>query len=120
MLVECSFKLLFSTMCGESFKYMEFTFLENALNRGIFAHSLLHSKLTSNLLSSRPRQNNITHSPRQYSFENRFSSKAERGEGNYDLPYQNSIRKYEDDLEHKVFYILYNLQFFQMSIQFCK
>ena len=120
MLVECSFKLLFSTMCGESFKYMEFTFLENALNRGIFAHALLHSKLTSNLLSSRPRQNNITHSPRQYSFENRFSSKAERGEGNYDLPYQNSIRKYEDDLEHKVFYILYNLQFFQMSIQFCK
>ena len=107
-------------MCGESFKYMEFTFLENALNRGIFAHALLHSKLTSNLLSSRPRQNNITHSPRQYSFENRFSSKAERGEGNYDLPYQNSIRKYEDDLEHKVFYILYNLQFFQMSIQFCK
>ena len=107
-------------MRGESFKFMEFTFLENALNRGIFAHALLHSKLTSNLLSSRPRQNNITHSPRQYSFENRFSSKAERGEGNYDLPYQNSIRKYEDDLEHKVFYILYNLQFFQMSIQFCK
>ena len=24
----------------------------------------------------------------------------ERGEGNYDLLYQNSIRKYEDDLEH--------------------
>ena len=24
----------------------------------------------------------------------------ERGEGNYDLLYQNLIRKYEDDLEH--------------------
>ena len=25
---------------------------------------------------------------------------AERGRESYDLPYQNAIRKYEDDLEH--------------------
>ena len=28
---------------------------------------------------------------------------------NYDLLYQNSIRKYEDDFEHLVIYILYDL-----------
>ena len=39
---------------------------------------------------------------------------AEKDGGNYDLLYQNSVRKYEDDLEHQVFYILCNLQFFQI------
>ena len=33
----------------------------------------------------------------------------ERDRENYDLLYQNSIRKYEDDLEHKFIYILYDL-----------
>ena len=41
-----------------------------------------HSPLKSR---SRPRQKEITHSPRQYSFENLFPSTAERGGGNYDL-----------------------------------
>ena len=31
---------------------------------------------------------------------------AKRGGGNYDLLYQVSIRIYEDDLEHKLMYIL--------------
>ena len=35
----------------------------------------------------------------------------ERGGGNYDLLYQNSIRKYEDDLEHWFNYILYDFNF---------
>ena len=39
---------------------------------------------------------------------------AERGGGKYDLLYQNSVRKYEDDLEHYVSHILYDLQFFQI------
>ena len=34
-------------------------------------------------------------------FENLFPATAERGGENYDLLYQNSIRKYEDDLEHE-------------------
>ena len=33
-------------------------------------------------------------------FESLFLPIAETGEGNYDLLYQNSVRKYEDDLEH--------------------
>ena len=87
-------------MCGKIFKFMEFSFLENALIRGIFTHAPLHSKLASNFLSSRPRQKEITHSPRQHSFENLFPPTVERGGGNYDLLYQNSVRKYEDVLEH--------------------
>ena len=87
-------------MCGKIFKFMEFSFLENALIRGIFTHAPLHSKLASNFLSSRSRQKEITHSPRQHSFENLFPPTVERGGGNYDLLYQNSVRKYEDVLEH--------------------
>ena len=82
------------------FTFMEFTFLENALIRGIFTHAPPHSKLASNFLSSRLRQKEITHSPRQQSYENLFPPTAERGGGNYDLIYQNSVRKYENDLEH--------------------
>ena len=79
---------------------MEFTFLENALIRGIFTHAPPHSKLAPKFLSSRPKQKEITHSPRQHSFKNLFPSTAERGGGNYYLLYQNSVRKYKDNLEH--------------------
>ena len=43
-----------------------------------------------------------------------FLPTAERGGGNYELLYQNSVRKYEDNLEHSVSYVLYDLQYFQM------
>ena len=39
--------------------------------------------------------------------ENLFPLTAERGGENYDLLYQNSIRKYGDDLEHLCFGFLY-------------
>ena len=55
---------------------MEFT--ENTLIRGIFTHAPPHSSLA-------PRSVPPT---------------AERGVGSYDLLYQNSAKKYEDDLEH--------------------
>ena len=87
-------------MCGKNFQIMEFTFLENVLIRGIFTHVSPQSKLALKFLSSSPRQTLITHSPGQHSFENLFPPTAERGGGNYDLLYQNSVRKYEDDLEH--------------------
>ena len=79
---------------------MEFTFPENALIRGIFTHASLHSKLSPKFLSSRPRQKEIAHLLRQHSFENLFPPTTERDGGNYDLLYQNSVRKYEDDIEH--------------------
>ena len=57
---------------------MVFTFLENALNLDIFTHEPVpHSKLLAEF------------------FENLFPPTAERGGENYDLLYQNSIRKYD-------------------------
>ena len=83
---------------GKISKFLEFTFLENVF-RDIFNHAPPHSKLAPKFLSSRSRPKDITHFPRQHSFENLFPPTSERGGGNYDLLYQNSIRKYEDDLE---------------------
>ena len=51
---------------GKFFRFMEFTFLENGLIRGIFTHASPHSKLATKFLPSRPRQKEITHSPRQH------------------------------------------------------
>ena len=112
MLAEFSLKLLYSNNVGKIFKLMEFTFLENALIRDIFTHAPPQSKLAPKFLSSRPRQKEITHFPRQHLFENLFPPTAERGEENYDFLYQNPVRKYEDDLKHLVFNILYGLHFF--------
>ena len=82
-------------MCRKNFQIYGVHILENALIPGIFTHALPHSKLSPKFLSSCPRQKEITHSPRQHSFENLFPPTAERGGGNYDLLYQNSVRKYE-------------------------
>ena len=57
-------------------------------------------KTLPKLLSSHPRQREIAHFPRQLFFEKQFSPTAEKCGANYDLIYQNSIRKYEDDLKH--------------------
>ena len=69
-------------MHWKNFKVMVLTFLENALNLCIFTHAPVpHSKLQAEF------------------FENLFCPSKKGGE-NYDLLYQNSIRKCEDDLEH--------------------
>ena len=58
---------------------MEFSFLENALIWGIFTHVPRHLKLAPKFLPSLPRQEKITHSPRQYSFENLSPPKQQKG-----------------------------------------
>ena len=63
-------------MWEKIFKFMEFTFPENALIRGIFTHAPLYSKFTPKCLSLRPRQKEITYSSRQHSFENMFPPTA--------------------------------------------
>ena len=101
MLVEFYLKFVYIPPCVEkNFKLMVLTFPGNALNMGIFTHVPPHSKHAPKFLSSHPRQKEITHSPRQHFFKNLFPPTAERGGGNYDLLYENSIRKYEDDLGH--------------------
>ena len=61
---------------------MVFPFLENAFYLGIFTHAPV------------PNQK-----PQAEHFEKLFLPTAERHWQNYDLLYQNSIKKYEDDLE---------------------
>ena len=85
---------------GKCFKFMGFTFLENALIRDIFTHALPQSKLAPKFLSSRPKQKEITYPPRQHSFANLFPQIVERGGIKYYLLDRNSVRKYDDDLEH--------------------
>ena len=57
---------------------MVFTFLENALNLGIFTQVPPHSKLAPKFLSSHLRQKEITRFSREHFFENLFPPTAER------------------------------------------
>ena len=61
------------------FNFMEFSFLENTLIWGIFTHAPRHLKLAPKFLPSLPRQEKITHSPRQYSFENLSPPNSRKG-----------------------------------------
>ena len=71
---------------------MVFKLLENALSLGIFTHGPVPQwKLQEEV------------------FVNLFPSTAQRGGENYNLLYQDSVRKYEDDLEDEVIHILYDL-----------
>ena len=51
----------------------------------------------------------VLHSKRQVEFFENLLPQGEKGGGNYNLLYQNSIRKYEDDLKEQFVYILYDL-----------
>ena len=59
-------------MCGKTFRFMELKFLEKALIQGTFTYVSLHSKLVPMSLLLHSRQKEITHFPRQNSFENLF------------------------------------------------
>ena len=50
--------------------------------------------------SSRTRQKETTHSFKEDPLKDLFPPAAEKCRENYDLFYQNSVRKYEDDLVH--------------------
>ena len=87
---------------------MEFKFLVNALIRGIFTHASPTQNSPPSSCHHAPDRRKLLNLPapppspptRQHSFENLFSPTAEIDGGNYDLLYQNSVRKSEDDLEH--------------------
>ena len=100
VLVEFSLKLAYIPPCvRKTFIFMVFTFVENVFTLDIFSHIPPHAKLAPKFLPLHPRQKEITHSPRQH-FRNLFPPTAQRGGENYYLLYQNSVRKYEDDLGH--------------------
>ena len=100
---------------------MEFTFLENAMIRGIFTHAPSDSELASRFLSSRSRQKEITHSPRQHSFQNSFSPTAERSGGKYDLLYQNQSENMKMALNIRFFIFFMICNFFKCDgLTVCK
>ena len=72
---------------------MEFTFLENALIRGVFTHAPLYSEFAPKFLSSSARKKEITSSPMVHSFKNPFPRTAERDGGNYDFPQARNFTK---------------------------
>ena len=92
---------VYSTMVGKNVHIYSVKILRKYIeSRHFYSYPSLQSKLSSKFLSSSPWHREITHSPRQRFSKNLFSQKAERGGGNYDLLYQNSTRKYEDDLQY--------------------
>ena len=110
MLVEFSLKRLYSTMRGKNFQtYSVYITRKCIESRHFYSCPPPHSKFVPKFLSSKLRQREITHPPTYYFFEYLFPPTAERDGGNYDLLYQNSIRKHKDDLEHQAIYIFYDL-----------
>ena len=87
-------------MCGKNFQIYGVYIPRKCIDSKHFYSCPSPLKTRPQLLSSRPRQKEVTYSRKQHSFENLFPPTAERGGRNYDLLYQNSVRKYEDDLEH--------------------
>ena len=82
-------------MCGKNFQIYGVRIPRKYIDSRHFYSCPSPLKTRSQFLVSQ-----FTNSPRQHSFENLFPPTAERGGGNYDLHYQNLVRKYEDDLEH--------------------
>ena len=93
---------------------MMFTFLENALNLSIFTQATsplpLVKTLPPLLIITSPTEDTgeLLIFTRQHFFENLFLPAAGRGGKDHDLLYQNSGRKYEDDLENYVLITITN------------
>ena len=78
---------------GKIYNFRMFTFLENALNLGLFTYAPPHEKLTSKLLLLHPRQKEITDSHRQHLFQNSVSPTIKKSGANYDLLYKKYNKK---------------------------
>ena len=87
-------------MCGKNFQIYGFHIPRKYIDSRHIYSCPPCSKIIPKFLSSRLREKGIVHSPRKHSFESLFPPTAERRRENYDLLYQNSVRKCEDDLEH--------------------
>ena len=102
---------------GKIFKFMEFTFLENGLIRGIFTHAPPQSKLAPKFLSSHPRQKEITHSPRLS-----VSLNSRKGGKKLWFALSNFSQKIWRWLETLSFLYFVRFEIFlnMMTLQFCK
>ena len=87
-------------MCGKDLQICGVLICRKCIDLLHFYSCSSPLKTSPKFLPSRPKQKEISHSFRKHSFENLFSPKAEMSGVNYDLLYQNSVRRNEDDLEH--------------------
>ena len=87
-------------MCGNNFQiYGAFIPIKRIDLRHFYScPSPLKTRPPSSL--SRTRQKETTHSFKEDPLKDLFPPAAEKCRENYDLFYQNSVRKYEDDLVH--------------------
>ena len=100
MLAGFSLKLAYFTMSGKNFQIHGAHIPRKCIESNHSYSRRSPLKTRSNFFSSHLSQKEITRSLRQHVLENLLPSTPERGGGNYDLLYQNLIRKDEDGLEH--------------------
>ena len=94
MFVALSLKPLYSIVCGKNFQIYSAQIPRMHLFEAFLFMSLPTQKSPPASCHHALRQKEITHSPRQHSFENLFLPTAKRCGGNYDF------RKNEHELEH--------------------
>ena len=100
ILVEFSLNFLYFTMCGKMFQIYGVNIPIKCIDQRYFYSCLSPLKTCPQVLVITPQAKGNTHSLRKNSVANSFLPTAERARENYDLLYQNFVRKYEDDLEH--------------------
>ena len=115
MLAEFSLKLLHSTMFGKIFKFMAFTFLENALIRGIFTCAPPTQNFFSKFLSSCPRQKGKLLIPQGSIVSKIWFIQQQKGVEDTMICF---IKSQPENMKMtwniRFFYILCDLQFFQI------
>ena len=85
-------------MCGESFQVYGVPTPRKCIESRHFYSCPLALKTCLQALIITPKAEESYFLPNQHFFENLFPPTVERGGGNYDSLYQNSSKKYEDDL----------------------
>ena len=98
MLVEFSLKPAYSTICGNIFQIYGVHIPRKSIesryfHKGISCLLPPHSKLSPSTYHHTLSRWNLFIHPGSILFKNLFSPTAERGGGNYDLLYQNSMKK---------------------------
>ena len=103
-------------MSGKNFQIYGVHIPRKCIESGHFYSCSSPFKTLPQVLVITPRQKEICHSLRQHFFENMFPRTAESGGGNYDLLYQNSIRKYEHELKLRQGFYMVILRYIKPSL----
>ena len=114
MVVEISLKLLYCTMCEKKIQIYGVHIPSKSNESSNFYLCPSPLKTPSNSCDLPYRQKRIIHPPSKHPFENLFPTTAERGREKLWFDLSKFSQKIWRWLETCFFYILYDLQFFQM------